>query len=58
MQVKLVVELEVVLRVGDTVESMQQVWTNNKVTARVAELVEQAALLQVVGLSVKLVKEN
>ena len=54
MKIRIVVELEVELREGDTVADMQARWVNNRTTHRLLNEVEQAALIHVVDSKVRL----
>ncbi len=54
---KIVIELELAIPAGSTVEEIKARWTNNKVTSRVASEIEACAVGQVTSVSTKEVME-
>lgn len=50
MKIKMTIEVEVELREGEVEPEFRARWTNNKVSARVAQAIEQGALVWVTKL--------
>ncbi len=53
---RIVIELELAIPAGSTVEEIKAKWTNNKVTSRVAAEIEACAVGQIMEIATKEVK--